>query len=384
VFNQVLSQHITPNGAVSQTFGDIKIPVSKVDRLIAKPTPLKALPNFVSVNIEGLPYRVATVPLPGGGAIQVAQSLAEANGVLGSLRWRFGWLALAITMLGFVSGLLIARPTIRSLERFTAFAEEVASGGTPDPDLVPSGSDEVSRLRRAFADMLASLRGAREQQTRLVHDAGHELRTPLTSLRTNVDLLTRKGPSLDADTQGKVLADVDHELNELIGLVNELVELAADETSVEPEAVLTVKMMVEHVAQRESARSSRTICCDASPWKIEARPRSLERAIRNLVENALKYSPLNSEVLIEAKPGSIVVIDHGPGVFERDLPHIFERFYRSVTSRSQPGSGLGLAIVEEVARFHGGTTVADNLPGGGAAIGMVLPIHQDPEDEVSS
>ena len=106
---------------------------------------------------------------------------------------------------------------------------------------------------------------------------------------------------------------------------------------------------------------------------VAGRPRMLERAIANLVENAVKYSPPASPITIAVSTGSVVVVDQGQGIEDKDLPYIFDRFYRSDRARSAPGSGLGLAIVRQIVERHGGTVFVHNNPSGGASIGFVVP-----------
>ena len=105
---------------------------------------------------------------------------------------------------------------------------------------------------------------------------------------------------------------------------------------------------------------------------IDGRPNALERAAQNLIDNACKFAP-DGPIEVTVAGGSVRVRDHGPGLEAEDVPHLFDRFYRSVAMRSKPGSGLGLAIVKSVVDAHGGTVVARNALGGGAELGFDLP-----------
>ena len=102
-------------------------------------------------------------------------------------------------------------------------------------------------------------------------------------------------------------------------------------------------------------------------------PARLERAVSNLVDNAVKYSPPGEPVEVELRGGELSVRDHGPGISAEDLPHVFDRFYRGAEARGRPGSGLGLAIVRQVAAEHGGTVTAEAAPGGGTLMRLRLP-----------
>ena len=99
----------------------------------------------------------------------------------------------------------------------------------------------------------------------------------------------------------------------------------------------------------------------------------IHRAVSNLPANAVKWSPAGGVVEVRVADGAVSVRDHGPGIDDNDLPHVFDRFYRSVDARSAPGSGLGLSIVTDVASANGGSTFAENHPAGGAVVGVVLP-----------
>jgi len=203
-----------------------------------------------------------------------------------------------------------------------------------------------------------------------VQDAGHELRTPLTSLRTNIAVLQRHH-DLTPESRQRLLADLDAETKELTMLVNEIVELATDQRDGEVESTVVLGEVAERVAERHRRRSGRviTVMHDGAP--VVARPHALERAISNLVENALKFSTDAVDVTVEGT--TLRVADRGPGVAPADRARVFDRFYRSDEARALPGSGLGLSIVREMVDERGGTVFVDERPGGGAIVGFRLP-----------
>jgi two-component system sensor histidine kinase MprB len=104
-------------------------------------------------------------------------------------------------------------------------------------------------------------------------------------------------------------------------------------------------------------------------------PGLLERAIGNLLDNAIKWSPPGGAVVVRVAEGTVSVRDHGPGIDAEDLPHVWERFYRARAARGLPGSGLGLAIVQQAAEAHGGTVSAGNAEDGGAVVAIRLPVE---------
>ena len=228
--------------------------------------------------------------------------------------------------------------------------------------------------------MLGALSESREQQQQLAQDAGHELRTPLTSMRANIGTL-RRHPELPPAAREEMLGAVASELTELAALVDELVDLAIDEPGQEEPSEVRLDLVVAQAVQRARHRSGREVRLDASPVTVAARPRLLTRAVSNLLDNALKFSPSDTPVEVEVRPRSLVVRDHGPGIAPVDVPHIFDRFYRAVEARSRPGSGLGLAIVRRAAEDSGASVSAGNDPGGGAVVSMRWP--DDPADNAS-
>jgi two-component system sensor histidine kinase MprB len=149
-------------------------------------------------------------------------------------------------------------------------------------------------------------------------------------------------------------------------MVDELVALAVDRYDDEPERTVAVDELAARAAERAERRTGRSVTVDAEPATTVARPGQLLRAITNLVDNAAKFSPAGTPIEIVVRPGRLDVRDHGPGIDARDLPYVFDRFYRAVDVRSLPGSGLGLAIVREAARAAGGDARVANDPGGGA------------------
>ncbi|HEX6678730.1 MAG TPA: HAMP domain-containing sensor histidine kinase [Actinomycetes bacterium] len=326
----------------------------------------------------GQRYRVVAVPLPGGGELRIGRSLVETERVLGSVRDNSILVGLVIIVLAALAGLVVARRATGPVTRLTDAAEAIAASGRLDIE-VPEGGrgrDEIGRLARAFAAMLAALTRSREQQQRLVQDAGHELRTPLTSLRANIDTL-RRYQNLEAGARERLLGDLDGELRELSGLVDELVALAVDRYDDEPEQTVALDALGERAADRTRRRSGRKILVDAEPAKVVAKPQQLLRAVGNLLDNAVKFSPDGTPIELTVRPGRLQVRDHGPGIAPEDVAHVFDRFYRAVDARSLPGSGLGLAIVRQVVEDGGGSVRAANHPDGGAVFTVELPVAGD-------
>jgi two-component system sensor histidine kinase MprB len=334
-----------------------------------------------TVRADGKDYRVIAVPVRGqpGIALVLAQSLEPQEHVLTKLGLVTLLFGIAGIITAGVAGWAVARNGLRPVRRLTAAAEEIARTERLAPIKV-EGDDEIARLATAFNQMLASLAASRDRQRRLVADAGHELRTPLTSLRTNIELLTQAGSSLPDDAREELLDDVRAQLEELTTLVGDLVELARDEPT--PAVIGTFELhevLDQAVARVRRRAPGLSFEVSADPWYVEGDPAAVERALTNLLDNAAKWSPPGGTVSVSVRDGVVTVDDEGSGISEADLPHVFERFYRSADSRSMPGSGLGLAIVAQVAERYAGSVDAGHSPSGGTRMTFRLPGASSPK-----
>ena len=321
-------------------------------------------------------YRVVAVPTRDGGvALVLAQSLLPTERTLE----RLGLVLLIFGLAGVVGATLagwgVARNGLRPVRRLTEAAEEIARTEKLDP-IAFEGNDELARLALAFNAMLTALAASRDRQRQLVADAGHELRTPLTSLRTNLDLLAqadRRG-GLSEEARAELLADVRFQIEELTTLIGDLVELARDEplpVTVEPVDLAEItQRAVERVRRRAPGLE---FDVHTEPWWVTGEGAALERAVTNLLDNAAKWSPPTGVVTVALEEGSLLVADQGCGISDEDLPHVFDRFYRSKESRTMPGSGLGLSIVRQVAERHGGSVRAGRMADCGAAFWFEVP-----------
>ena len=333
----------------------------------------RSAPVLHDGSADGGRIRVVTAALGRDVFVQLARPLDEVDAVLSTLRWRTGLIGGLAIAAAAVTGWFIASATARPIRRLTVAAEYVAETGDLSRPVEGSGNDEVGRLARSFTTMLDALAASRRQQHQLVMDASHELRTPLTSLRTNVDVLGRGHDLTDAE-RAALVDDLDVELSELSDLVTELVDLATDVRADEDLAPLTLAEVAGPVVERARRRSERSIEIDERrSMVLEGRPEALARAVKNLVDNAAKFSPAGSPIRVEIDGGVLTVHDQGPGIPVSEWSSVFERFHRVESSRTLPGSGLGLAIVRQVVEAHDGTVFAAASPDGGAAVGFRLP-----------
>ncbi len=383
-----LGQVIDSTGAVVSGGG---LPVTGEVRLVA----VNLAPTyFTTVTVDGNQMRELVEHLPAGtqidsgilfngGALQIA-TLFNANAELKTLAVLLGVVALIGVLLAVIFGWLVARTALVPLNSLTDAVEDVAETTDVSRRLSPGGSDELGRLRRTFNRLLEALESSRRAQSQLVLDASHELRTPLTSLRTNLEVI-RRVDELSAEDRSVLVDDVLVQLQELTDLVGDLAELARGDQQPAAREPLRLDLLVRDAVSVQTTHGRAkdvTFDLTAEPCWVEGHPARLERAVGNLLDNARKWSPPGQTVSVECREGSVVVHDRGPGIAEADLPHIFDRFYRSPAARGLPGSGLGLAIVAQVAKAEGGTVVADNDPAGGARMSLRLPTVTGPEDAI--
>ena len=370
----MISQLITTRGiVVSLRSEDISLPIEDVDVDVVRGESGRVVRN---VSVDDTRLRMATIPIPNIGALQIARTLTETDSILSALRMRLLLIGAGVVALAAAIGGAVARRYLQPVAELTTAAEHVAETQELSGRIEVTSSDEVGRLAVSFNAMLDALEESRRQQRQLVHDAGHELRTPLTALRTNLEVLGRSGDMPD-DEREQLLADVRFELEQLSSLVAEVVDLATHAEAPEEESTdLRFDELVQRVAERTRRRTDRPIEVSAQPAVVHGSETMLERAVGNLLDNAHKWSPNGRPIEVTVAGGRVAVRDHGPGVAREDKPRVFDRFYRSTAARSMPGSGLGLAIVRQIVSNHSGRVFVADAPGGGAIVGFEIP-HTD-------
>jgi two-component system, OmpR family, sensor histidine kinase MprB len=367
-------QFVGPSGQAEAPPGmaGASLPVTGLTRAIAAGDGGTTLQDET---VDGDHLRVITAPLTGGGAVQVARPLDEVDSTLHGLILLLAVITAGGVGLAALLGHFVSRTSLAPIRRFTARTEEIATG----PELVGrrlpvEGDDELGRLARSYNTTLEALERSVAAQRQLVSDASHELRTPLASLKANLEVLLRKD-QLAAGDRRDLTRDLTEQADELTLLVEDVVELARNGQP-EPQAEdVRLDEVVAEAVQR-ARRHAPGIRFDVEldgPTVVNGEPERLGRAVRNLLDNAAKWSPTQGTVEVRLRDGRLGVRDHGPGIDPGDLPHVFERFYRASGSRGRPGSGLGLAIVRQIADAHGATVSAVNAPGGGALVRVWFP-----------
>ncbi|MFD0278381.1 sensor histidine kinase [Kitasatospora sp. NPDC127111] len=301
----------------------------------------------------------------------VADPVGTVEESLNQLALILGGVAVGGIVLAGLAGRLVARSALKPVDRLTDVVEHIARTEEVGTTIPVHGSDEIARLSTSFNSMSTALANSRERQTRLIADAGHELRTPLTSLRTNVDLLIRSdetGRPLPAGTRTKLLGNMKAQMQELTVLIGDLLQLSRPDSprQVRNLAVVALHETAHRAVERAKLRGpGLAFETDVAPWYVHGDAAALERAVINLLDNAVKYSPPGGTVEVRLDRGVLTVRDHGPGIPADELPYVFDRFWRSPSSRQLPGSGLGLSIVAQSVREAGGEVSLGPAPDGG-------------------
>jgi two-component system, OmpR family, sensor histidine kinase MprB len=328
------------------------------------------------VTTGGEDYRIVAVPITdlGNYALVLGRPLQPTDDILSSL-----WLVLIIfgvagVIIAAVVGAYVARSSLRPVRELSAAVEHVAVTKELTPITINATGD-IAVLAESFNEMLQSLDSSRDRQARLIADAGHELRTPLTSLRTNIELLAADAESgmLKQQDRVDILADVKAQLVEFTDLIGDLVQLARDQTASTPEA-MDFRNVINSALDRVRRRAHGIdFDIELNPFYVVGDSDMLERAVTNLLDNAVKWSPPGGTIRVQLEGGRLRVADQGPGISESDMPFIFDRFYRGDSARQTPGTGLGLSIVAQTIAQHGGGVKAGRSAQGGAEFTIQLP-----------
>lgn len=311
-------------------------------------------------------------------------------GALGSAAARGLLLALGLTAL---VGVVAFWGITRRLQRLTETVVAVERGALA-VRADESGADEVGALGRAFNRMAAriesqvdALRRTDRQRRDLVANVSHDLRSPLASLRGYLETLAMRGDAASDEEREEHVGRALRSAERLSGLVSDLFDLArfdAAEVRPQPEPTALADLVGDVVADRRAEADRRDVRLrvraeDGLPLAV-LDPGLVDRAVGNLLDNALRHTPPGGAVDVEVSRAdatalSVAVRDTGEGIAPELLPRVFDRFVRADESRSSHGAGLGLAIVKRIASLHGGTVRVESTLGAGSTFSLVLPVE---------
>ena len=357
--NTPSSTKLAPNSAQEQILGEDKAVAAGVSR-----------PYFRNVRLGGAAMRLYTMRLPSSsnGLVRTMRPLTEANATIDRVRWLLLSLTLAGALAAGLLGRLAANAVLRPVRALAGAVREVSATRDLNRRIPVSGRDELASLAADFNTMLAALDESQQAQQQLIADASHELRTPLTAHRANIELLAR--PDLPVERRQRVLGAAVRGIEELSALVGDLIQAAREGRSVDAREPLALDELVAAAVMRAQHRAPPGLRFESrlEPHRFVGARSRLERALDNVLDNAIKWSPPSGTVDLRLADGMLTVRDHGPGIDDSDLPHVFDRFYRAAAARALPGSGLGLAIVKQTVDDHGGSVTVANADGGGVLL----------------
>jgi heavy metal sensor kinase len=316
--------------------------------------------------------------------IQVAVPTQELLEGLTAFKWALTLLVPVVLAAAAVGGFWMSRRALRPVDQITATARSIGEKNLGDRLPVPNTNDELQRLSETLNEMLERIEGAFRRVTQFTADASHELRTPVALIRTTSELALRKQRSESEYRQA--LNEVNEESVRTTDLIENLLTLAradAGKASLERSALNLSDVVREVSGQAEKLAEQKgiSLACEApqEPVTVSGDRGTLRRLLIVLLDNAVKYTPAGGKVRIsvnhEAQRAVVEVRDSGVGINEADLPHIFERFYRSDKSRSRDsgGAGLGLSIAKWIVEAHRGAIQVESQPERGSTFRVLLP-----------
>ena len=327
--------------------GQFTLPDIRQARYVANGT---AAPFMTDVVVGGARLRMYTFQVirPFAGqtafAVQLARPLAATDNVLHTLRWLLSLVFLLVVGLAALLARMATRRVLQPLAEVTATVELIGETDDLSQRIAVHEDDEVGQLASRFNEMLERLERSRAQldasvtsQRQLVADASHELRTPVTSLRTNIEVLL-SGAELDTEDRNRLLTDVVEQSEELSTLVSDLIEVARGDTAPTNVEALRLDRLAEESLDRARRNTPHVeFTEDLAPVLVQGDADRLMRAINNLLDNAALHAGHGGPVEVTVDADGVTVRDHGDGIAEADLPHVFDRFYRGANSAGAAG-----------------------------------------------
>ncbi|HEY7547548.1 MAG TPA: ATP-binding protein, partial [Blastocatellia bacterium] len=293
------------------------------------------------------------------------------------------WLPVTLIVAG-IGGFLLAGKSLSPVVAMSEQAARISSTNLHDRLKVKNSRDELGRLARVFNDLLSRLDQSFDRLLTFMADASHELRTPLAVIRGEADVALSQ--DRDSDEYKEALTVIQDEAARLSHIVNDMLSLARADAGQSPlnrEEFYLNDLVDECCKSARILASSKGITIRSTPstdMAFRGDQEMLRRLMMNLLDNAIKYTPLGGsvEVRVKQRPGEaeIEVSDTGIGIETEAAARVFERFYRAdkARSRAEGGSGLGLSIAKWAAEAHGGSIHLTSQPGRGSTFTVRLPI----------
>ena len=315
------------------------------------------------------------------GALRMSVTLQQFQRQFSTILWTvLGTLLLTLLLCAFISEWL-ARGISRPIQTMKNFAIRLGSGHFGDK-LELRQSNELDQLALELNRMSERLASLDQERRAFLANVSHELRTPISNVFVTVEAL-RNGAARDPKVSDRFFQNVEDETKRLSRLIHDLLDLGrleAGVTLLEKQNVQLNSLISRAVRAVESRMQNSRISAqvNVADLQIQGDSERLLQALLNVLDNAIKHSTPNSQILItgykQAKQAVVTIRDQGEGIKQSDLPHIFEQFYTADRSRKGPGVGLGLAIAKRIIEAHGGSITATSQFGEGACFTISLPL----------
>ena len=306
--------------------------------------------------------------------LEIAAPIANAEHTLDLLRFLLWSMIPVVIVIACLGGAWLSGRALKPVNDIAAAALTISIENLAERLPVPATGDELARLTEVLNSMFARLESAVKTLSQFAADASHELRTPLAVIRTTAELALRRARTPESYRDS--LQEVAAEAERMTRLVEELLILARSETATAdmPLTAVDVREVLADVCdEMRGLAEMRQIRMNTLPGGatiVAGNRPALHRLFLVLLDNALKFSRPGGEVVlsVENKESwvSVSIEDFGVGISENDLPHIFERFYRSDTARTGGGHGLGLSLAKSIARAHGASIEVQSTEGSGS------------------
>lgn len=341
--------------------------------------------RFKTIYLPGNPARVRIFfqKLADGHLIQFGKILTDDEQLLKNFR-RVFYLSFGVMLLaGILFGFYVAKNALGGIQRVRHGADLMSRGNLSQRISLNGGSEEIRNLTHSFNCMQDRIQSLINELQNVTNNVAHDLRGPVTRMRGLAETTLTGVQNLEdyREMAGAVVEESDR----LVGIINIMLEIAETDAGLRPlaHAPVDMKQMVQDVAEvYSSVAQDKSISLITKVSEVPLRVRGdrsrLQRALANLLDNALKFTPEGGDVELcafaEKSRIIIQITDSGPGIPEEDLPHIYDRFFRGDQSRSTPGNGLGLSLVQSIIHAHGGEIFIRSGAGKGTEARLCFPV----------
>jgi heavy metal sensor kinase len=343
-------------------------------------------PVFETISLPGKPYniRVIYVKIAPDIIFHAGILLESESRIMAIFKEVFGAGMIITLFFAVLVGWFMAKRSLAGVEEVTRTAHQIIKGDLEKRVNVRSRETEIEQLVSAFNHMLDRIRKLIKEMQEMTDNIAHDLKSPLTRMRGAAEVTLTSNASLSEYEQ--MAAGIIEECDSLVEMINTMLDISELETGAGKVELETVEMrsLVQDVCELfeplAEKKKQRLISNIDEQLFVQGDLKKLRRMVSNLLDNALKYTPESGEINVSLhrngnKEIILSISDTGTGISPDDLPHVFERFYRSDRSRSETGTGLGLSLVKAIAEAHGGNIRVRSIPNKGSNFTVTLPVR---------